>query len=99
MAIQSCGCSGFGNYGYILGTSIHVKIKWIFLQMVILYKDPDGEKIFRTKDGLETTVAVSDMELEKHCTELENRLSKYEVSECHLSTLHRTFWATVRTKT
>ena len=47
--------------------------------MMILYKDPDGKKIFSTNNGLETTVTVSDMELEKHCAELENRLSKYEV--------------------
>ena len=50
--------------------------------MMILYKDPDGKKIFNTNNGFETTVAVvSDMELEKHCAELENRLSKYEASE------------------
>ena len=56
--------------------------------MVILYKDPDGKKIFDTSNnGFETTVAVNDMELEKHCTELETRLSKYEASECCLSTL------------
>ena len=56
--------------------------------MVILYKDPDGKKIFDTSnDGFETTVAVNDMELEKHCTELETRLSKYEASECYLFTL------------
>ena len=54
--------------------------------MVILYKDPDGKKIFDTSNGFETTVAVSDMELEKHCAELENRLSKYEASEYYLST-------------
>lgn len=50
--------------------------------MVILYKDPDGKRVFDTvSNGLETTVTVSDMELEKHCTELENRLSRYEASE------------------
>ncbi len=51
--------------------------------MVILYKDPDGKKIFdTTNSGFETTVAVNDLELEKRCTDLENRLSKYEASEC-----------------
>ena len=54
----------------------------IHVQMVILYKDPDGKRVFDTvSNGLETTVTVSDMELEKHCTELENRLSRYEASE------------------
>jgi hypothetical protein len=55
--------------------------------MVILYKDPDGKKIFdTTNNGFETTVAVNDLELEKRCTDLEKRLSKYEASECCPST-------------
>lgn len=41
------------------------------LQMVILYKDPDGKIFDTSNNGFETTVAVNDTELEKHCTELE----------------------------
>ena len=51
------------------------------LQMVILYKDPDGKNIFSPNNDFEHTVVMSDIELEKHCKELENRLRKYEASE------------------
>lgn len=55
--------------------------------MVILYKDPKGEKIFdrgQSQGTLNATV-IDDAkieqinELEKHCLELESRLGKYEV--------------------
>lgn len=56
--------------------------------MVILYKDPKGEKIFdrgQSQGTLNLTAADEARieqfgDLEKHCLELESRLSKYEVS-------------------
>ena len=50
--------------------------------MVILYKDPKGEKIFeRTHSVSQMTATNCNFDdLEKHCKELENRLGKYEVS-------------------
>lgn len=52
------------------------------LQMVILYKDPEGKKIFEndSEPHLKPTVTMSDTELEKHCQDLEKRLRQYEVS-------------------
>ncbi len=58
--------------------------------MVILYKDPKGEKIFERgqSQGTLNTSAIDDanrvsdeqfQNLEKHCVELEGRLGKYEV--------------------
>ena len=60
--------------------------------MVILYKDPKGEKIFDRgqSQGTLNLTAVDDArieqfgDLEKHCTDLETRLSKYEVSFSYL---------------
>ena len=58
------------------------------MQMVMLYKDPKGENIFdrgETQGTLNNTV-IDDcriqqyQDLEQHCIDLENRLSKYEVS-------------------
>lgn len=58
--------------------------------MVILYKDPKGENIFERaqSQGTLNLTAVGDSknefgDLEKHCTELEGRLGKYEVSANH----------------
>ena len=55
--------------------------------MVILYKDPKGEKIFdrgQSQGTLNITTAGDDKielsDLQKHCLDLENRLGKYEVS-------------------
>ena len=57
--------------------------------MVILYKDPKGEKIFERgqSQGTLNATAIDDAKisddfqtLEKHCNELEGRLGKYEVS-------------------
>ena len=50
--------------------------------MVILYKDPEGKKIFeRTYSVSQATATNCNVEdLEKHCKDLENRLGKYEVS-------------------
>ena len=50
--------------------------------MVILYKDPKGEKIFERTHSLSQATAMNcDVDdLEKHCKELEGRLGKYEVS-------------------
>lgn len=56
--------------------------------MVILYKDPKGEKIFDRgqSQGTLNMTAIDDIkveqygDLEKHCFEIETRLSKYEVS-------------------
>lgn len=56
---------------------------FIHLQMVILYKDPKGEKIFeRTHSVSQMTVNATNNcdDLEKYCRELEGRLGKYEVS-------------------
>ena len=52
------------------------------VQMVILYKDPKGEKIFeRTQSVSQTGNYEVDVDnLEKHCRDLENRLGRYEVS-------------------
>jgi len=60
--------------------------------MVILYRDPKGERIFERSNSMRhntiTGVSLSDqerdrmMELEKHCRDLEGRLSKYEVLVC-----------------
>lgn len=56
--------------------------------MVILYKDPHGEKIFnRSMSQALPTMSMSDAERERlrdltlHCKDLESRLSKYEVSD------------------
>lgn len=54
--------------------------------MVILYKDPKGEKIFE-RGGSQATLNLTAVDasknelgdLEKYCTELEGRLGKYEV--------------------
>ena len=50
--------------------------------MVILYKDPKGEKIFeRTHSVSQMTATNCNFDdLERHCKELESRLGKYEVS-------------------
>ena len=57
-------------------------------QMVVLYKDPRGEKIFdrsysQSHPTFSETLNDADrerlVELEKHCRNLEGRLSKYEV--------------------
>ena len=50
--------------------------------MVILYKDPQGEKIFeRTHSVSQATATNCNVDdLERHCKELESRLGKYEVS-------------------
>ena len=59
-----------------------IMLSLCILQMVILYNDPDGKKIFSTSTkNFEQTVAMSDIELEKHCKELEDRLRKYEARE------------------
>lgn len=60
------------------------------LQMVILYKDPRGEFIFnRGMSQMQITntgMSLNDSEREKlrdlevHCRDIENRLSKYEVN-------------------
>ena len=58
------------------------------MQMVILYKDPKGEKIFdrgQSQGTLNLTAADEARieqfgDLEKHCLDLESRLAKYEVS-------------------
>lgn len=52
--------------------------------MVILYKDPKGEKIFdrRQSQGTLNATVIEDTkidDLEKHCSDLESRLGKYEV--------------------
>ncbi len=58
------------------------------VQMVILRKDPHGEHIFVRRDSTHHqsfSASLSDaerermMELEKHCRDLEGRLSKHEV--------------------
>lgn len=56
--------------------------------MVILYKDPNGEKIFdrgQSQGTLNLTAADEARierfdDLEKHCLDIESRLAKYEVS-------------------
>lgn len=50
--------------------------------MVILYKDPKGEKIFERTHSISQVTATNCNvnELEKHCKELETRLGQYEVS-------------------
>lgn len=56
--------------------------------MVLLYKDPDGEKIFdrgHSQATLNATIADDAKieqynDLEHHCIELERRLGNYEVS-------------------
>lgn len=56
--------------------------------MVILYKDPKGEKIFDRgqSQGTLNLTAIEDTkvdnfnDLERHCKEMETRLGKYEVS-------------------
>ena len=56
--------------------------------MIILYKDPKGEKIFDRGQSQGTINATNlgdtkiegSNDLEKHCIELESRLGKYEVS-------------------
>lgn len=56
--------------------------------MVILYKDPKGEKIFDrgqsqgtlNDTGLDVAKIEQFSDLEKHCMELESRLAKHEVS-------------------
>ena len=61
----------------------------IFLQMVILYKDPKGEKIFERTYSVSQTGGNQDEDLERHCRELEERLGRYEVSksaECRVCT-------------
>ncbi len=58
------------------------------VQMVILRKDPQGTKIFERRDSTHQSFSVSMndaerdrmMQLEKHCRDLETRLSKHEVS-------------------
>lgn len=57
--------------------------------MIILYKDPRGERIFNrsmsqgqpTLTGMSLSDAERDKlhDLEKHCRDLETRLGKYEV--------------------
>lgn len=66
--------------------------------MVILYKDPKGEKIFeRTHSVSQMTATNCNFDdLEKHCKQLESRLGKYEVSFnsnviCH-STIHNIYF-------
>ncbi len=56
--------------------------------MVMLYKDPKGEKIFdrgQTQGTLNTVMDEYKVEnfndLEEHCVDLERRLSKHEVSD------------------
>ena len=50
--------------------------------MVILYKDPKGEKIFERTYSVSQTGGNQDVdELERHCRELEQRLGRYEVSK------------------
>ena len=66
---------------------------FILLQMVILYEDPHGQKIFERRDSSTTvfSVSLSDveregmMELEKHCRDLETRLKQYEVGLDYVS--------------
>ena len=51
--------------------------------MVMLYKDPKGEKIFDRGQSQGTLNNIDDTnveDLEQHCLDLEKRLSNYEVS-------------------
>ena len=56
--------------------------------MIILYKDPKGEKIFDRgqSQGTLNLTTIEDNKLdqvnglERHCQDLENRLGKYEVN-------------------
>lgn len=66
--------------------------------MVILYKDPKGEKIFdrgQSQGTLNITSADDDRlelsDLQKHCMDLESRLVKYEV--CFVAGSHKLFLA------
>lgn len=89
LPVVPCPITLMKRNGIVLSCEV-VYILFPVLQMVILYKDPRGEFIFnRGMSQMQITntgMSLNDSEREKlrdlevHCRDVENRLSKYEVN-------------------